>query len=516
MLPNRLSISLASLFGWLPASAQAAASGIDRSIADAFQPIADAVAGFVFHTVPIAGYPVPWILFWLILIALYCTAYFRLINLRGMAQGYRLIRGDYAEPGHSGETSHFQALSTALSGTVGLGNIAGVAAAVAVGGPGATFWMIVAALLGMATKFCECTLGVMYRREHADGSVSGGPMYYLRDGIAANYPRLAPLGRVLGAAFAVLCVFGVIGSAGFFQTNQAYQQVLIATGGEASFLAGRAWLFAAIMIVAVGIVIVGGIRRIARVADKLVPAMALLYLAAGLTVIGTHLDQVPTALVKIVTGAFTPEGVQGGVLGAILIGFRRAAFSNEAGIGNAAIAHSSVRTSEPLTEGLVALWEPFIDTVVICTMTGLVIVVTGAVADNPSVEGVRLTSAAFASVLPWFPYVLAVVVLLFAYSTVIAYYYYGAKAASYLFGDSRWAEHAFKLVFLGAMLIGVTIDFDRLVDFADAMYFLMAVPNVIGLYLLAPAVRREMHGYFGRLQRGQLRSRRRAEQGAPA
>lgn len=507
-MPNNAAFSLASLFGLLPASAQAAAAGIDRSIADAFQPIADAVAGFVFHTVSIGGYPVPWILFWLIVAGVFCTLYFRFVNFRGMAQGFRIIRGDYADPTHSGDTSHFQALATALSGTVGLGNIAGVAVAVGLGGPGATFWMIVAAFLGMATKFCECTLGVMYRREFADGSVSGGPMYSLRYGIAANYPRLAPLGRLLGAAFALLCVVGVIGSAGFFQTNQAYQQVLLATGGEQSFLHGRAWVFGLFMIVLTGLVVIGGIRRIARVADKLVPGMAVLYVGAALVVIGTHIEHIPDAFAAILRGALSPEGVQGGVVGVLLVGFRRAAFSNEAGIGSAAIAHSTVKTGEPITEGLVALWEPFIDTVVICTMTALVIVITGAVQANPGVAGVQLASAAFASVLPWFKYVLAVVVFLFAYSTIIAYSYYGETAATYLFGEHPAVAMGFKAVFLGSMLIGVTMSLDQLVDFADAMYFLMAVPNVIGLYLLAPAVRRELKSYFARLARGEIRATR--------
>lgn len=487
-----------------------APTGIDQHIAQGFRPVADAVSGFVFAAIPFGGHAVPWILFWLIVAGVFCTLYFRFINLRGMAQGMRIIRGDYDAPHHHGDTSHFQALATALSGTVGLGNIAGVAVAVTVGGPGAALWMIVAALLGMATKFCECTLAVKFRHRRPDGTVSGGPMYYLARGIAAEYPRLAPLGRVLGFSFAVLCLFGTVGSGNFFQVNQAYQQVLLITGGETSVLAGRAWLFGVAMAVATGVVVLGGIRRIASVTDKLVPLMAGIYLLAGLVVIGNNVPAIPAALASILTGAFTPEGVQGGVLGVILQGFRRAAFSNEAGIGSAPIAHASVRTEEPLTEGLVALWEPFIDTVIICTMTALVITISGANAVAGGAQGVALTSAAFATVIWWFPYMLALVVLLFAYSTMIAYCYYGTKAANYLFGESATVDVCYKLFFLGMTVFGVTMDLSQLVDFADAIYFLMAVPNIVGLYLLAPVVKREMDGYFARLARGEIRPSREA------
>jgi AGCS family alanine or glycine:cation symporter len=488
------------------AQAQEATPGMDERIALAFKPTADAVSNFVFAALDIAGYQVPWILFWLILIALFCTVYFRFINIRGMRQGYRIIRGDYADPAHSGDTSHFQALATALSGTVGLGNIAGVAAAIALGGPGATLWMIFAAFIGMAAKFCECTLAVKYRRELPDGSVSGGPMYYLKMGIAAEYPRLAPLGAALGALFAVVCLFGTVGSGNFFQVNQAYQQVLLITGGEESFLAGRAWLFGVVMAVLVGIVIIGGIKRIAKVTDKLVPVMAVIYLAACLVVIFANYGRIPEAFVAIFQGAFSPEGIAGGVVGVMLVGFRRAAFSNEAGIGSAPIAHASVKTGEPLTEGLVALWEPFIDTIVICTMTALTIVVSGVYLNGEGASGVALTSSAFATVMPWFPTVLALVVVLFAYSTMIAYAYYGTKAATYLFGERRSVDLGYKLFYLCCTVIGVTLNFNQLVDFADAIYFLMAVPNVIGLYLLAPVVKREMDSYFARLKRGEIRS----------
>lgn len=504
---RQFSAAAAVLAAMVP-GAVLAAPGLDARISAAFKPTADAVSGFVFAALDIAGYQVPWILFWLILVALFCTLYFRFINLRGMAQGFRIIRGDYADPSHRGDTSHFQALATALSGTVGLGNIAGVAAAIALGGPGATFWMIFAAFVGMAAKFCECTLAVKFRRELPDGSVSGGPMYYLKLGIASEYPKLAPLGAILGGLFAVVCLFGTVGSGNFFQVNQAYQQVLLITGGEQSFLYGRAWVFGVVMAILVGVVIIGGIKRIARVTDKLVPFMAILYVLACLTVILSNASHIPDAFMAIFEGAFRPQGVAGGVVGVLLVGFRRAAFSNESGIGSAPIAHASVRTGEPLTEGLVALWEPFIDTIVICTMTALTIVISGVYLTNPEASGVALTSTAFATVLPWFPGVLAVVVLLFAYSTMISYAYYGTKAATYLFGESRIVDTGYKLFYLLLTVVGVTLDFTQLVDFADAVYFLMAVPNVIGIYLLAPVVKREMDSYFSRLRAGQIRSSR--------
>jgi AGCS family alanine or glycine:cation symporter len=488
------------------AASAAAPVGMDQRISAAFKPTADAVSGFVFAAMDIGGYQVPWILFWLILIALFCTIYFRFINVRGMAQGFRIIRGDYSDPAHSGDTSHFQALATALSGTVGLGNIAGVAAAIALGGPGATFWMIFAAFIGMAAKFCECTLAVKYRRELADGSVSGGPMYYLRMGIAAEYPRLKPLGVFLGGLFAVLCLFGTVGSGNFFQVNQAYAQVLAITGGESSFLFGRAWLFGVFMAIMVGIVIIGGIKRIANVTDKLVPFMAMLYIAACLVVIGSNASHIPEAIGAIFRGAFTPEGIAGGAVGVMLVGFRRAAFSNESGIGSSPIAHASVKTGEPLTEGLVALWEPFIDTIVICTMTALTIVISGVYLTNAGASGVALTSSAFATAMPWFPIVLAVVVMLFAYSTMISYAYYGTKAATYLFGETRAVDVGYKLFYCVLTVVGVTLDFSQLIDFSDAIYFLMAVPNVIGLYLLAPVVKREMISYFARLKAGEIKS----------
>ncbi len=499
--------SLMALFTFFYAGASSAA-GIDEKLSNAMKPVADAVSSFVFYPINMFGQSVPWILFWLIIASLFCTFYFSFINVRGFKQGFKIIRGDYSDPRGPGEVSHFQALATALSGTVGLGNISGVALAVAIGGPGATFWMIVAGILGMSAKFCECTLGVMYRNDNPDGTVSGGPMYYLSKGIAQQYPALAPVGKILGVMFAIFCVGGAIGAGNMFQANAAYQQLKFISGGEASFLAGNAAVFGSVVAVLVGLVIIGGMKSIARVTDKLVPFMAAIFMLAGFVVIAAHIKQLPEAILTIFNGAFTAEGITGGVIGVMLTGFRRAAFSNEAGIGTAAIAHSAVKTKEPITEGLVSLWEPFIDTVVMCTMTALMIVISGVAGPGGSTSGVELTSNAFATVMPWFPNVLAVVVFMFAFATMIAYSYYGLKATTYLFGENRWVETIYKLVFLGLIVVGCTMDFEKLVDFSDAIYFLMAVPNVIGMYLLAPVVKREMNSYFARIKSGELKPHR--------
>ena len=510
MVDRRLAGALA-LISATPAVAQPATTGIDQRIQEAVGPFTDKIASLVFSAVSIGGVDVPLILGWLIAVAVFCTLYFRFINVRGFLLGFRLLRGDYADAKVAGEVSHFQALATALSGTVGLGNIAGVALAIKLGGPGATFWMILAGMLGMASKFAECTLGVKYRQINPDGSVSGGPMYTLSRGIAAEYPRLAPLGRVLGMLFALFCVGGAIGAGNLFQSNGAQQALVVITGGaDTSWFADKGWLFGLVLAFMVGIVIVGGMKNIARVTDKLVPLMAGLYLLAGLVVLAVHAEQVPAAFVAIVRGAFSPEGVAGGAVGVMLIGFRRAAFSNEAGIGSAAIAHSAVKTQYPVTEGLVATWEPFVDTVVICTMTALVIVVTDAVHLNQGSNGVALTAAAFSTVGSWMPSLLAIAVFLFAYSTMISYAYYGEKGATYLFGEKAWVKRGYQLLFLACTLIGTTMNFERLADFSDAVFFLMAIPNVIGIYLLAPVVKRELDTYLARLKTGEIRPTREA------
>ncbi len=480
------------------------AGSIDQVIEAWVSPITAWVSTMVFYPLRVGDAELPLIVLWLIAAAVFCTIYFRFINLRGFVQGFRVLRGDYSDPDAPGQVTHFQALTTAISGTVGLGNIAGVAIAVSIGGPGATFWMILAGFLGMSSKFCECTLGVMYRKENPDGSISGGPMYYISQAIPLRFPALAGFAKVLAAVFAICCIAGAAGGGNMFQANQSYAQLVNVTGGDASWFADKAWLVGLAMALMVGVVIIGGIRSIARVTNKLVPIMAAFYVGVSLTILFSNFEKIDDAFLAIWNGAFSPIGVQGGLLGVLIAGFRRATFSNEAGVGSSAIAHSAVRTREPITEGLVALWEPFIDTVVICTMTALVIIITGFAHDPAGLSGVELASRAYASVYSWFPILLAVAVFLFAFSTMVSWSYYGLKAATYLFGESRWVDISYKLFYLLLTVVGCTMQLAAVTDLADAMIFIMAVPNVIAIYLLAPLVKREMESYFRRLQAGEI------------
>ncbi len=479
--------------------------GVDETVSEYFGPVSDFIVSVVFYSVTVFGAEVSLIVVWLITAAVFFTVWFGFPQVRGLKHSINLVRGRYSKPEDAGEVSHFQALATAVSGTVGLGNIAGVAVAISLGGPGATFWMIVAGFFGMASKMAECTLGVMYRQEHADGSVSGGPMYYLRDGVA-KVTGNARLGKFLAAFFAVCCIGGSLGGGNMFQANQATAQIVGVTGGADSPFADINWVIGLVFAVAVGAVIIGGIKSIARVTEKIVPFMAGTYVGACLIVIIGSIDQVPGAFGEIVTGAFSPQSMAGGFLGVLLVGFQRAAFSNEAGIGSASIAHSAVKTREPATEGFVALLEPLIDTIVICTMTALTIVITGAWSDPDASElgGVGLTSRAFESVIPWFPNVLAVAVVLFAFSTMISWSYYGMKATGYLFGDSATAEIVFKVVFCLFIVVGAALSLEPVIGFSDSMIFSMSIANVIGLYILARTVRNEVRSHLSKVERGEF------------
>ena len=474
----------------------------DETINEAFKPIASAFNDLVFYSIPIGESQLPLIVVWLIAGALYFTFYLRLINIRGFTHAIRIILGKEDKTNTAlGEVSHFQALTTAVSGTVGVGNITHVAVAISIGGPGATFWLIVAGFLGMASKFVECTLGVKYRQVNADGSVSGGPMYYMDKGLAErNMPRL---GKIMAWYYAICIVIGCLGVGCMFQANQAYVQFVNVTGGTEGFFASRGWLFGSILALLTGLVIIGGIKSIARVTSKLVPFMALLYVGTALVVIGANFSAIPSAISAIITNAFSPEGVTGGMIAVLILGFRRAAFSNEAGIGSSAIAHATVKTDEPLTQGFVAMLEPFIDTVVICTITALVIILTvydPAMLNEGTIRGVELTSSAFASVIPWFPGVLAVVVMLFAYSTMISWSYYGLEGFVYMFGQKRRTKIIFNTVFCFFVVVGCTVQLDAVLDFSDAMIFAMALANMLALYLLGPNVKRELDTYWAKLK----------------
>ncbi|MDU0290937.1 alanine/glycine:cation symporter family protein [Saccharothrix longispora] len=483
-----------------------ALSSVEEAINNVFTPVSDAVAGFVFAEITVFGVTFPWIVGWLVIAAAIFTAYFGVIQVRGFATALRIVRGRHSSPDDPGEITHFQALSSAVSGTVGLGNIAGVGVAVTIGGAGATFWMILAGLLGMCTKFVECTLGVKYRDVHPDGTVSGGPMHYLRKGLAERFPGGAgkAVGKVLAAGAAAMILFFGIAGGNMFQANQTFAQLRNVTGGEEGFLGtdGAALVFGIILALVVGAVIIGGIKSIGRVTGKLVPAMAILYVLGCLTVILFNVTAVPDAIGQIFTGAFNADSVAGGAIGALIVGFQRAAFSNEAGLGSASIAHSAVKTRRPVTEGYVALLEPFIDTVVICTMTALTIVVAQTqfwkdaqatvFAGGPRPDGVTVTSESFATVLPWFPYVLTLAVVLFAVSTIITWSYYGEKAWTYLFGKSKRSEAVYRVIFCLFTVVGSVLTLGSVLDFADAVLFLLALFNIVGLYLLAPVVKREL------------------------
>lgn len=511
MKHSRSILSLFALLAVFLSPAVFAADGVDAVINGIFSSATGWFVSLIFA--PIPGTSFPWIVLWLVIGASIFTLYFGFIQFRSIRHSVSLVKGDYSNPNDAGEVSHFQALTTALSGTVGLGNIAGVAVAVSIGGAGATFWMILAGLLGMASKFTECTLGVKYRNEYADGRVSGGPMYYISKGFAE---KGLPGGKFLAALFAIFCILGAFGGGNMFQANQAHAQLTGVFGSYPGWITGV--IFAAIVFA----VIVGGIKSIANVTEKVVPFMGILYVGAALIILIMNFDKIGWAFGQIFEGAFTGLGVAGGLVGALIQGFKRAAFSNEAGVGSAAIAHSAVQTSEPVTEGLVSLLEPFIDTVVICTMTALVIIITGqllvdaqtglyilneagTIATENGVSGVALTSAAFGSAISWFPYVLVAAVVLFAFSTMISWSYYGLKAWTYLFGESPKAELTFKLIFCVFVIIGAAVSLGPVIDFSDAAIFAMAVVNITALYFLMPIVKKELESYMSRIKSGEIK-----------
>lgn len=476
-------------------------AGIDQVIDDKFRPFAEAVEKIVFTSISFSGTDVPIIVTLLVGCGLFFTLYLGFINLRGFGHAIRIVKGSYSDSKDPGEVSHFQALTTAVSGTVGVGNVAHVAIVISIGGPGAAFWMIVAGFLGMSSKFAECTLGVKYRNESSDGSFFGGPMFYIEKGLAEL--KKPKFGKVLAHYYAACIVIGALGIGCMFQSNQAYVQFVTTTGGaEGSYFADKAWAVGIVLALFTATVIVGGIKSIAAVTSRLVPFMAGLYLITALIVIGMNYDKIPYAFSQIITGAFSPDGVAGGMIGVLILGFRRAAFSNEAGIGSSSIAHSAVKTKEPVTEGYVAMLEPFIDTVVICTITALVIIVTvyePGVTNAGGLSGVELTSSAFGSVLPWFPYVLTVVVILFAYSTMVSWSYYGLAGWVYLFGSKKWTKLTYNLIFCVFVALGCAIKLDAIISFSDSLVFAMALANIIAIVMLAPIVKKEIAGYWQRM-----------------
>lgn len=533
---------LAIVFFAFPYINQAQSIGLDEQINDAFMPFATWWEGFILSTVNIFGFGIPIVLILLLLGALFFTVYFGFVNIKHFPTAIQVVRGKYddletldiettahvheidgdiidtiKDESHHGEVNHFQALATAVSGTVGLGNIAMVAVAISIGGPGATFWMIIAGLLGMSSKFVECTLGVKYRDIDSDGNVFGGPMYYLSRGLKER--GLVKFGKFLAVVFAILCVGASFGGGNAFQTNQAAAQIISRFGIEGSASGSVIGLIFAIV---VGIVIIGGIKRIAKVTEKVVPLMAVLYVASALFIIFSNFSFVDDVISLIITEAFTPKAtITGGFIGVMIQGFRRAAFSNEAGAGSAAIAHSAVNTKYAASEGLVGLLEPFIDTVVVCTMTAIIIVMfnmDGAfvygdvvngqalMADGSRLGGVNLTSLAFDSAIPGSSYVLVVAVTLFAFSTILSWSYYGLQSWKYLFGRGKWTDLTYKIIFLLFTVLGAAITLDAVIKFSDAMILALVFPNMIGLLLLFPKVRNEMNRYLQAIKVLKLKS----------
>jgi alanine or glycine:cation symporter, AGCS family len=522
-----LFFAIAFFIPFLAAAQETKDMRLDERVNEFFAPIAQWFFEVVFFRIPFSDtFQIPFIIILLVSGALFFTIYFSFINIRKFGLAVNVVRGKYdeldkgAQPIHQpelniseegdlldtikdeskyGEVSHFQALATAVSGTVGLGNIAGVAVAIAVGGPGATFWMIICGLLGMSTKFVECTLGVKYRDVDKNGVVYGGPMYYLQKGLKET--KVAFLAKPLAILFAILCIGGSFGGGNAFQANQATKQVINTfslEGGSIGFIIGL------IMSILVGIVIIGGIKRIARVTEKIVPFMAGLYILASIIIIFGHYDLIGAAFGLIFTQAFSPQAGLGGMAGVLIIGFQRAAFSNEAGAGSAAIAHSAVKTRYPASEGIVALLEPFIDTVVICTMTALVIIIYnmsgvfeyGQISDRSTEAGVGLTSAAYEDVIPHFSYVLTVAIFLFAFSTMISWSYYGLQSWKFLFGRGVASDLSYKFIFLAFIVIGASATLGAVIDFSDAMILAMIFPNMFGLFFLFPKVKQELYKYL--------------------
>lgn len=495
-------IALLSL-GATPALAQES-SGVDKAINDALGPFAAWISGIVFWAPPIENFP-PLIVLWMVGAGVFFTIYLKFINVRGFKHSIDITRGAYDDPDDPGETTHFQALMTALSATVGLGNIAGVAVAISIGGPGATFWMIVAALFGMTLKFTECSLALKYRHEWEDGQVSGGPMYYLDIGLQEKgWPKWGA--KFCAGFFAFATIGAAVGAANMFQVGQARIQFLEIVGDD-GFFANNAWVFGLIFAAVIGVVIIGGIKSIARVTEKLVPFMAGLYIAAGLVIIVLNITEFLPAIGKIIGGAFTGEAAAGGVVGAFVTGIQRAAFSNEAGLGSAAIAHSSAKTDLWIREGFVAQLGPVIDTIIVCVVTASVIVITGVYEGaGESVEGVSLTSEAFGSSISWFPQLLSIAVILFAFSTIISWSYYAVKASNYLFGESTIVVRSTQILFLIFVVLGSALTLENVVPLMDALIFLMPVMNILGLYVLGSEVKKGLAEYWDALRSGEMKT----------
>ena len=522
-------------FGQQPADTAAAAEAettVSQQIDQTFSPMVDVLSTVLFidpfefigiydpqvydkHGKPVRDEfgnkvkaPLRLIVLWLFFGGIFFSIYLKFIGIRGLKHAWDILRGKFSKKGAGGEVSSFQSVTTALSATVGMGNIAGVALAVGIGGPGATFWMIVAGLLGMSLKFAEVTLGIKYRKKNSDGSFSGGPMYYLREGLKKKGGFMGKLGLFLAFLFAITVMGGSIGGGNMLQANQAFHQLVVFFPSLEHY---GAW-YGIVLALLVGAVIIGGIKSIGKVTEKVVPVMAGIYIFAALVIIALNIGNTGHAVWLIFHHAFSPEAVKGGIIGVMIYGIQRGAFSNEAGMGSSAIAHAAAQNEEPVSEGIVASIEPFIDTIVICTMTSLVLIFTGFAEDTGGLEGVQLTSAAFKSVISWFPFILLIAVTLFAFSTIISWSYYGLKGWDYLvgglgeryLGGRKVTNRIFQVLFLLFIIVGSSTDIFTVMEFSDMMILAMSVPNLLGLFIMAPEIKRDMNDYWQRLRAGEL------------
>lgn len=480
---------------------------IDQSINNIFAPLSDIASSVVLYSVPVAGQDVKLLLVWLAAAALFFTLYFGFINIRYFKHGIDIILGKFDKSEDVGQINSWQALMASMSGTVGLGNIAGVAVAVSLGGPGAVFWMIVLGFFSMSTKFAEVTLGVKYRKtiETPNGTtVVGGPIYYLEEALGQfGWPKL---GKALAVFFAICCILGSIGGANIFQSNQAFQQLYVVTGGEQGIMDGKGWLFGIVMAALVGIVIIGGIKSIAQVASRLVPFMAAIYIVAALFVITMNSENIIPAIQSIFTNAFSMQAGISGLLGAMLVGFQRAAFSNESGLGTAAIVYPAAKAHEPISQGIASMLGPFLDTIVICTITALMILISGAYDPNTQIQGVELTSNALAAGASWLPLMLSIIVFLFAYSTMITFAYTSSKCVAYLSNHNPIIHNIYNGLYCLLAVVGASSSLNHVIDFTDSVFLSMAIPNILGLFLLAPLIKKELKAYEEQIKNAALKT----------
>ena len=474
------------------------AMNIDTFIDKHVAPVSDAIAKMIFFSVPLPGGKIPAIILWVLIAGIFFTIYFKGIAVWGFKHAIDNVTAKPEGGGDGcGEVSSFQALATALSGTIGIGSIAGVAISISIGGPGAAFWIFVGALLGMSIKFVEATLAVKYRRFNLDGSVSGGPMHYIAHGLTRKKMRW--LGQPLSVIFAILCIGGGITGGNMIQINQTAHQLVFITGGEHSIFHGFTWVIGLVVAILIAMVVMGGIKSIAKVTTILTPTMCALYIISGLVVIGANFMNIPHAIALIVKEAFHPTAVAGGVFGTIIIGLRRSVQSNEAGTGAAAIVYATAQTKEHISQGFVALLETFL-TGVLCLFTSFAIVFSGVLDMSAvgKISGIELASNAFQSVIPFFPVILSIIAILFALSTLISWAYYGQKAWTFLLGEGKKRVITYNLIYCLFIIIGSAMNVQSIIDITDAMMVSMCVPNIIVLYILAPEIKRDLRDYLQR------------------